>query len=321
MTGGGRLYRRWNTIRLTGVLSALLGAVTILFSCVSTPHHIASESGGVTTDGEGALFVEVSMGHSHNDYERDRPLVTALESGMLGIEVDVFLRNGELLVAHVERDLDPRRTLRALYLDPLYTAFVELGGEDERHSFGGRVRPSGRPVMLHVDFKEENPEAWRELESQLSEYPGMVRRVREARSDNPMVEQGPVIVVTTGNAPRELIAAADDRLTAISGRIPDDLDSDLPPHLMPTLSTSFASLADLPGVDEQGGLGRTIGEIANRAEEHGRLVRLWGANDSLVFWRLQAEEQAQLINTDRPDRLGHFLQEYAGASTTGATYK
>src|SRR5882672_7559979 len=57
--------------------------------------------------------------HAHNDYEHTRPLLDALERGFCSVEADVWLVNGQLLVAHDLKDGKAERTLRALYLDPL----------------------------------------------------------------------------------------------------------------------------------------------------------------------------------------------------------
>src|SRR5690606_7390192 len=72
--------------------------------------------------------------HAHNDYEHARPLLDALEHGFCGIEADIHLRNGELLVGHDPEDLAPERTLEKLYLRPLNDLVKENGG---------RVYPGG----------------------------------------------------------------------------------------------------------------------------------------------------------------------------------
>ena len=57
--------------------------------------------------------------HAHNDYLHKRPLLDALAHGFCSDEADIFLVDGVLLVAHEIASLDKRRTLKALYLDPL----------------------------------------------------------------------------------------------------------------------------------------------------------------------------------------------------------
>lgn len=60
-----------------------------------------------------------AQAHAHNDYEHDRPLHDALDHGFTSVEADVYLVDGELLVAHDPWDVRPERSLRSLYLDPL----------------------------------------------------------------------------------------------------------------------------------------------------------------------------------------------------------
>src|SRR2546421_12875443 len=77
--------------------------------------------------------------HAHNDYEHARPLLDALDHGFCSIEADVWLVDGNLLVAHDRDKVKPDRTLRALYLDPLR--------ERVRRNGGGRY-PAGPPAIL-----------------------------------------------------------------------------------------------------------------------------------------------------------------------------
>src|SRR5437660_12585606 len=72
--------------------------------------------------------------HAHNDYEHKRPLFDALEHGFCSVEADIYLVDGQLLVAHNRSQVKPERTLQALYLDPLR----ELVKKN-----GGRVYPGG----------------------------------------------------------------------------------------------------------------------------------------------------------------------------------
>lgn len=263
--------------------------VFILTGCV-TP---------ISTGPDGAIVVTGSVGHSHNDYEQPRPLETALSTGMVGIEVDVFLRDDVLFVAHEERDLDPSRTLRSLYLEPLYRRF---------RRFEGQIRENGVPVLLFVDFKEPGIEIYEALERDLMTYPGLVRRVVWNADDRCTITPGPVIVVATGSYPRDAIISDTDRVVAIDGRIPDDLLSDFPPHLMPTISTSFAVLGDLPVAQGPGGLGRAMSTIIARSTAAGRLVRFYEGIDSERFWETQVVAGVHLINTDDPERLSAHLR-------------
>ncbi|HOC01345.1 MAG TPA: hypothetical protein PKM43_21675, partial [Verrucomicrobiota bacterium] len=92
--------------------------------------------------------------HSHNDYEHPRPLLDALEHGFCSVEADIYAIDGQLLVAHDRARVDPKRTLQALYLDPL---------RDRVRSNHGRVFPGGPEFFLLIDFKTPADATWSAL--------------------------------------------------------------------------------------------------------------------------------------------------------------
>lgn len=57
--------------------------------------------------------------HSHNDFWREVPLITALQAGCIGVEADVWAYEGELFVAHNRDALAPNQTFKKLYIDSL----------------------------------------------------------------------------------------------------------------------------------------------------------------------------------------------------------
>src|SRR5881397_251224 len=93
---------------------------------------------------EGKAPKPLQHAHAHNDYEHKRPLFDALECGFCSVEADIWLVDGKLLVAHDRNQVEPERTLQALYLDPL---------RERARRNGGRVYPHGPEVILLVDVK------------------------------------------------------------------------------------------------------------------------------------------------------------------------
>src|SRR5438876_12079434 len=79
--------------------------------------------------------------HAHNDYEHPRPLFDALDCGFCSIEADVYLIDGQLVVAHDVDKAVSSRTLEKLYLKPL---------RDRVQHHGGRVYRGGPSVTLLV---------------------------------------------------------------------------------------------------------------------------------------------------------------------------
>lgn len=72
--------------------------------------------------------------HSHNDYWRPYPLFSALAAGCTGIEADVWLSQdgNDLLVGHDRASLAPHRTLKSMYLDPLFAILKHRNFEEKR---------------------------------------------------------------------------------------------------------------------------------------------------------------------------------------------
>ena len=94
------------------------------------------------------IQLSATLIHSHNDYAQKRPFWGAYEAGADSIEADVFLVDGELLVAHSRKELKKENTLRRLYLEPL---------REVMRKNGGRARPDGKPLQLVIDLKSGKP--------------------------------------------------------------------------------------------------------------------------------------------------------------------
>jgi hypothetical protein len=94
------------------VLAAFVLAASLALVLASSPASAAQNREAGVADGAG-----LERAHAHNDYEHERPLFDALDRGFKSVEADVWLVDGELLVAHDREDVKPGRTLESLYLD------------------------------------------------------------------------------------------------------------------------------------------------------------------------------------------------------------
>ncbi len=217
--------------------------------------------------------------HSHNDYERSRPLEQAVELGFGSVEADVFLVNGELLVAHDRDKVDADKTLNRLYLKPIY----------ERFSAGKHV-----PSILLIDIKKDGAEAWRVLRKQLEPY-------------RKMIGADKVQVVISGDRPKELIFNDIDHLTAYDGRASDlDLPEDA---RIPLISESWLSHFIWFGTGEMPEVQLSkLREMVGRAHKNKRKIRFWATPDKPAVWEVLHREGVDLIGTDNPEALSEFLR-------------
>jgi hypothetical protein len=237
------------------------------------------------TDGPpNTALVALVNAHAHNDYEHARPLLDALDHGFCSVEADVFLVNGDLLVAH---DADHERadqTLEALYLDPL---------RERVWRNDGHLYPQGPDCTLLIDVKSQAEATYAVLRDVLARYADILTRFR-----GDTVDQRALTVIVSGNVARATMAAEAVRYAAVDGTLAD-LDSGASPALVPWISGDWQKLftwsgsGAMPTNDE-----RLLRSIVNRAHAQGRKVRFWNAPDSPLSWTVLLGAGVDLINTD-----------------------
>ena len=222
--------------------------------------------------------------HAHNDYEHKRPLLDALDHGFCSVEADIYFTNGTLLVAHDADKVDPKRTLEALYLNPLRQRVKQNGGS---------VYSNGPSLMLLIDFKTEAKPTYDALRPVLEKYRDMLTKFTSSET-----RTGAVTVVLSGNRPINTVAAERERLVGIDGRLPD-LDESPSPHLVPLVSDNWTKYFQWRG---QGAFSESerskLEALVQRAHAEGRRIRFWAVPDTEAGWRVMRDAGVDLINTD-----------------------
>lgn len=270
--------------------------------------------------------------HSHNDYWRSIPLYSALGSGCISVEADVWLKGEQLLVGHTSWSLDDQYTLENMYLGPLLEILDVVNGNDgekderKHYQHGVFYMDPGQTLTLLIDFKSDGIETWpfikKALEplssrSLLTHWNGTHRVLR------------PITVVASGNAPFHLINASSDYrdvffdapLDALvdpqdppnAVSIPVGFEGQLTPqHLAYKYNPSNSHFASV-------NFGKAIGQLGNRrlsstqeaklqgqiqsAVQRGLIPRYWGTpiwprglRDAI--WALLIKEKVGLLNVD-----------------------
>jgi hypothetical protein len=282
-------------MRTTRTASAL--AATILAAtAVVAPTAVAS---AFAPADELVLGTPHAAAHAHNDYEHDRPLYDALGHGFTSVEADVWLVDGELLVAHDAVDLDPDRTLEGLYLQPL-KEIVRGKGRSVYPGWDGTLQ-------LLIDIKTEGESTYAAIEHALGEYEELF--VRYIDGD---VKRGPVEAVISGNRPLATMAAATERLSFYDGRT-SNLYSGIPASLMPLVSDNWANLFTWRGVGPMPEAERALlHDAVGYAHAQGYRVRFWNTPDTPghardAIWTELLAAGVDHINTDDLAGLDAFL--------------
>lgn len=232
--------------------------------------------------------------HAHNDYAHPRPLLDALEQGFCSIEADVWLVEGELLVAHDREAVKSGRTLQALYLDPLRQLIRRNAG---------RIYTNGPTCTLMIDVKSEATPTYTALREVLRGYADVLTEFTPSTS-TPRA----LTIILSGNRASEVVAAEPVRQVALDGRL-TDLNSSAPPHLIPLISDDWRQHFTWRGDGALSEVERQkLHEFVRRAHEQGRRLRFWAAPDSAAGWRELKSAGVDLIGTDNLSGLAGFLR-------------
>lgn len=238
--------------------------------------------------------------HAHNDYEHDQPLQDAIDHGFTSVEADVWLVDGELLVAHDLADVDPDRTLESLYLEPL----AELTEEN-----GGSVHPGwDGQFQLLIDLKSEGESTYAAVHEELWEHKRMM-----TTSTGRITRPGAVTAVISGNRPLETMQDQRVRVAGYDGRL-GDLDGDLRSSFMPMVSDNWTNHFDWTGEGPMPTSEREkLQQLVESAHRDGYRLRFWATPDApgperTAIWTALTETGVDHINTDDLAALEAFLR-------------
>ncbi len=261
------------TTSLISILKPNIVSLTLLVACVA-----------MRCNGAPDQPLPLLHAHAHNDYEHARPLFDALEHGFCSVEADVYLVDGQLLVAHDREKVSHVRTLQSLYLDPL---------RDRIRKNGGRVFPSGPDVTLLIDVKSDAEETYRVLRKILEQYAEMLTTFQ----DN-LIRTNAITVIISGNRPQALLASESFRRAALDGRLAD-LEGSVPVSLIPLISDNWSAHFKWRG---KGPLSQEeknrLKALVHQAHQQGRRVRFWGTADTPEFWNELRQAGVDLLNAD-----------------------
>jgi hypothetical protein len=270
-------------------LSALVAVTTI----AGAPAPMAEEPARVV------LGAPQDAAHAHNDYEHDRPIFDALEHGFTSVEADVWLVDGELLVAHDLENVRPGVTLESLYLDPL-SELVRGHGRSVYPGWDGSFQ-------LLIDIKSDGESTYAAIEKNLAEHRSIMTRYT-----NSQTKAAPVIAVVSGNRPLQTMQNLKSRFAFYDGRS-TDLASGMPADLMPLVSDNWNKLFTWQGVGPIPAIEKVkLREYVKLAHAQGYRVRFWatldepGAARDAIWTELHAAS-VDHINTDDLAALAEFL--------------
>ncbi|MEU4799164.1 phosphatidylinositol-specific phospholipase C/glycerophosphodiester phosphodiesterase family protein [Streptomyces sp. NPDC023327] len=244
--------------------------------------------------------------HAHNDYAHPRPLLDALDHRFNSVEADIYLVDGQLLVAHDPVDLDPARTLESLYLEPLAARIRAHHGAVHR----GHHRT---PFQLLIDIKTEGAATYAELHRRLRPYRHLFTTYARGK-----VRRSAVTAVVSGDrAARAPMRAQQVRHAFYDGRLAD-LGSEAPASFIPLISDNWSLNFSWQGAGAIPAAERDkLRGIVATAHARGQRVRFWATPDvpgpqREAVWGELLAAGVDHLNTDDLAGLEAFLDAHGG---------
>ena len=245
--------------------------------------------------------------HSHNDFWREYPIISALKAGCIGIEADVWVYGDELFVGHGRDALAPQHTFTALYVEPLMRLLEEKNMGDDSSASGHMPRglfdqKPEQTLVLLVDVKTEPELAWPLLveAAEPLRQRGWLTTVR-----NGVLASGPLTIVAGGKISEQPLRAE----PALRDILLDAPLSDLDRALYNSNNSYWASASFKSSVglvwkgDLSNGQLSRLRRHVQEAHRRGLKVRYWGV-PSWPFtlrqriWDILSKEGVDVINAD-----------------------
>ena len=231
--------------------------------------------------------------HSHNDYDRTVPFYEAYSQHCTSIEADVFLQDGEILVAHNRKDVKAERSLRSMYIEPIVRIFRENGGK--------MWKGSDDILQLMVDLKTGES------------LPGVVALAEEF-PDVFCTENGVRIVITGARPepedfdkwPSWLWFDGDFK----DGKIPYTPDQLKRIALISTDFRDFARHWNGKGRMVKNEMAAVTGAI-EAAHAVGKPIRFWDAPEGTTAYFTLHRLGVDYFNTDHPAKCALFFDDWA----------
>jgi hypothetical protein len=232
--------------------------------------------------------------YAHNDYWHKHPLFDALDNGFTKVEADVYLRDDQLIVAHILPILSRKRTLENLYLEPIRQC---INNGDKRITGGSY------PLLLMIDIKSAGESTYEKLEQVLEKYRPILSSYQ-----NGVYTQRYVTVVLTGHKPLAMLKAQQSRVAFMDEDLLRVRQDTINHHIYQTASCKYSRLLKWRGkgevpADEQTRLCAYVAQAHKRGEK----VRLWASPENAVVWKELLNCGVDLINTDKLPQLRSFL--------------
>ncbi len=234
------------------------------------------------------------MIQSHNDYRQEVPLLEAYSQGASLIEADLYIRDGELVVAHDRDEVATAPTLDSIYLKPLAAIFKSNNGRP--------WKDSEQTITLLIDPKERGQEVCDMLLAKYKQMPELF---------DSSVNKYAVRTIVSGSRPAvENFVNYPKNYMLFDGIIGVDYTKEQLSHVgLISASIKDYSVWNGKGVFVERDR-KAVQEAIDYAHNLGKPIRFWATADCPNSWLTLHKMGVDVINTDMPAECAIFFSDF-----------
>jgi alkaline phosphatase len=224
---------------------------------------------------------------SHNDYLQKIPFETAYNLKVGFVEADVFLQDGELMVAHTGIEIRKGQTLEKLYLTPIKNKIRNNGGAVYRHTSDS--------LTLMIDLKTDGVPTLNAIVNHLKKYP----KLTSCKT---------LTIAISGNVPDTAQWKNFPAYITFDGR-PDKNYTKQHLQRVSFISNNFRAYSSWNGKGEIPEPALTaLKDVISSVHSQGKQIRFWGSPDVPAAWEAFVNLGVDILGTDKIEELASFLK-------------
>jgi alkaline phosphatase len=224
---------------------------------------------------------------AHNDYEQPVPFFNAYRLEVSYIEIDIFLKDKQLFVAHHEDEINKEKTLDDIYLKPLSKEIAKNGG----YAYPDK----NKTLDIMIDLKTDGVSTLNMLVKKLQKYPQLINSptlfftISGNVPDKTLWKDFPLFINFDGRPGREYSKENMERIRLISSNFRN--------------YTKWGGKGVLAKPDEE-----KIRKVINEVHSLGKKIRFYGAPDFTNAWIQFMDLGVDVLNSDKINELSAFLK-------------
>ncbi|MEM6722577.1 MAG: hypothetical protein AAF598_00990 [Bacteroidota bacterium] len=230
----------------------------------------------------------VPIGHAHNDYQRDQPLVEALAAGFPSIEIDLFLHKGKVKVSHYGILLGSKPDFEVLYLQPVAHLI---------RSNGGLVAVGDSTQLIYMlDLKTNPAELYKALHAIFANYTDLFQTKDK---------WGPILLMNSGKRDLKAMSPEQANYWLIDGQAASELSLD--PAFVPRMSYSYKKHFSWKGKEEMpSDEYELLCKMVDEAHYQNKKIRFWASPDQEAVWETLLGAGVDWVNVDDLQKFRKF---------------